>query len=116
MVTRLLAFILCWNSVIGLPNPLYPDFPGPYCSRLRRCCSSRKDECSLPISTTKCYCDEFCTHARDCCPDYESFCLNQILETPPGNFTQQTKNTMCVHNGVTFGRNDPPVKDFCNVW
>ncbi|TDG51548.1 hypothetical protein AWZ03_002008 [Drosophila navojoa] len=83
--------------VLGLADAfdhtLKLDFPGPYCARQNTCCKNRRDGCSLPISTTLCYCDEFCDRddSGDCCPDYRSFCFNEpdpVLS--------------CLHNGVYF--------------
>ncbi|XP_065321108.1 uncharacterized peptidase C1-like protein F26E4.3 [Gordionus sp. m RMFG-2023] len=51
------------------------------------CCRNRNDTCSKPIhlNLTLCYCDSFCQHANDCCPDYKSVCVDGDLEsiTPP---------------------------------
>ncbi|XP_015607816.1 tubulointerstitial nephritis antigen-like [Cephus cinctus] len=86
--TTYLPFALAIFTVvlISLPSssravPDYSDLPpGPYC-RTRypagRCCVGRRDECSAPILTTFCYCDDFCNRTRetgDCCPDYWSHC------------------------------------------
>jgi hypothetical protein len=61
----------------------YSDFRGPYCAtRQSGCCYGRRDECSVPILGTLCYCDDFCnrTRSEDCCPDFWSFCLG--MEPP----------------------------------
>lgn len=60
---------------------------GPYCASrysAGNCCAGRQDECSAPILTTLCYCDEFCDrHAEgDCCPDYWSHCRGIVVPTP----------------------------------
>lgn len=62
-----------------------PDLAGEYCAKSPRgCCAGRRDECSMPILGTTCYCDHFCNHTRseDCCPDYWSFCLGIDYPTP----------------------------------
>jgi len=63
----------------------YSDLQGPYCaSRGSRCCPDRRDDCSVPILGTRCYCDEFCnrTHNEDCCPDYWKVCLGIVNPEP----------------------------------
>jgi len=63
----------------------YSDLQGPYCaSRAGRCCPDRRDDCSVPILGTRCYCDHFCnrTHNEDCCPDYWKVCLGIDPPTP----------------------------------
>lgn len=69
-------------NYLGLP-------PGPYCAGrypTMRCCEGRQDECSAPILSTTCYCDDFCDRDReeDCCPDYYSHCKGMPTEPPPG--------------------------------
>ncbi|GAB0100600.1 tubulointerstitial nephritis antigen-like [Sergentomyia squamirostris] len=87
----------------------YDDFPGPYCAdpRYGGCCDSRQDTCSVPISTTLCYCDEFCnrTTNSDCCPDFRKVCLG-IAPDPI---------LRCHHKGTYFTQFDPPIKDNCNL-
>uniref|UniRef100_A0A1L8DP85 Putative cysteine proteinase tin-ag n=1 Tax=Nyssomyia neivai TaxID=330878 RepID=A0A1L8DP85_9DIPT len=88
----------------------YDDFPGPYCAdnRYGGCCNSRQDTCAVPISTTLCYCDEFCnrTTNSDCCPDYQEICLGIL---PPDPILG------CHHNGIYFTQFDAPIKDNCNL-
>lgn len=77
----------------------YSDLQGSYCGRGRHsesCCTSRQDECSVPILGTLCYCDEFCnrTRSEDCCPDYWSFC--QGIPSEP------IRRMECIHNGVRY--------------
>ncbi|XP_037043347.1 uncharacterized peptidase C1-like protein F26E4.3 isoform X2 [Bradysia coprophila] len=101
---------LCFLSVISLSLGYMADYPGPYCAiRPGGCCDNRKDICSMPISTTLCYCDAFCDRAinGDCCPDYESYCLGA---PPAENITAK-----CLHNGVWFGQFDAPIRDNCNL-
>ncbi|KAH8291026.1 hypothetical protein KR054_007909 [Drosophila jambulina] len=76
-------------------HTLRQDFPGPYCALRNTCCKERHDGCSLPISTTLCYCDEFCdrSDSSDCCPDYRSFC-----------FGESDPILSCEHNGVYFSK------------
>lgn len=112
----------------------FDDFRGQrFCanrasSREGTCCSSRYDECSVPIggkftftfisheakleliifTGTLCYCDEFCDqHINpDCCPDYENVCLGKvdpIIER-------------CQINEATFITRFEEAKDNCNVW
>lgn len=62
--------------------------PGPYCAgrfRSGQCCPGRQDDCSAPILTTTCYCDDFCNRTReeDCCPDYWSHCRGISLPDEP---------------------------------
>ncbi|VVC42592.1 BESS motif,Somatomedin B domain [Cinara cedri] len=52
------------------------DLSGPLCAKINRCCDNRKDECSVPLNGTKCYCDTFCMNSTDCCPDYWTHCRN----------------------------------------
>jgi len=64
----------------------YSDLRGPYCaSRDSRCCPDRRDDCSVPILGTRCYCDDFCnrTHNEDCCPDYWKVCLGMDIDPLP---------------------------------
>jgi hypothetical protein len=64
----------------------YSDLQGPYCAtRGSRCCPDRRDDCSVPILGTRCYCDEFCnrTHNEDCCPDYWKVCLGMDINPAP---------------------------------
>lgn len=85
------------------------DFPGPYCAtRPGGCCKGRKDACAVPISTTLCYCDDFCGSFinGDCCPDYASFCLGIDI---PENITVK-----CKHNGQIFGQFEQ-IHDNCNL-
>ncbi|KAH3694818.1 hypothetical protein DPMN_082259 [Dreissena polymorpha] len=61
-----------------------PDIAGPYCAkRSPQCCSDRRDECSVPILDTLCYCDDFCDRERsDCCPDFQSVCRRRPTIPP----------------------------------
>ncbi|XP_050096332.1 uncharacterized peptidase C1-like protein F26E4.3 [Anopheles aquasalis] len=88
------------------------EFPGPYCAARRdRCCNDRQDGCAQPISTTMCYCDEFCDRGEhgDCCPDYEEVCLGLTTPSPPARLER------CVHKNRYFTPFDPPVVDNCNT-
>lgn len=60
---------------------------------------------------TLCYCDEFCDRHinSDCCPDYQSFCLD--MDVP-----DDLRIPTCHHNGVNFTQFDSPVMDNCNLW
>ncbi|XP_066600538.1 uncharacterized peptidase C1-like protein F26E4.3 isoform X2 [Prorops nasuta] len=66
------------TSVLAIPD--YTGLPpGPYCANrytAGRCCQGRQDECSAPILSTLCYCDDFCMRHReeDCCPDFWYHC------------------------------------------
>ncbi|XP_058054354.1 uncharacterized peptidase C1-like protein F26E4.3 isoform X1 [Anopheles bellator] len=86
------------------------DFPGPYCASRKydSCCRDRQDGCSQPISTTLCYCDQFCDRGEhgDCCPDYEEVCLGI---QPPEN------RPSCLHKKHYFTPYDAPVVDNCNT-
>ncbi|XP_031640799.1 uncharacterized peptidase C1-like protein F26E4.3 [Contarinia nasturtii] len=108
----LLGVILNANGQLG-------EFEGiPFCeTRPGGCCKDRTDSCAVPISTTLCYCDEFCGSFSndksnrwpngDCCPDYESFCLGIY---PPQNITE----VECMHKGQYFGPSNP-IRDNCNL-
>jgi len=86
----------------------YSDLQGPYCaSRANRCCRDRRDDCSVPILGTRCYCDEFCnrTHNEDCCPDYWKVCLGMDIPAPIER---------CYFNGHYYNFNEA-VKINCNL-
>ncbi|CAK9821156.1 Uncharacterized peptidase C1-like protein F26E4.3 [Anthophora plagiata] len=78
------VFVLMVSIVNGVPD--FSGLPaGPYCADRYppgKCCPGRQDECSAPILSTMCYCDDFCDQHReeDCCPDYWSHCKG--IETP----------------------------------
>lgn len=62
----------------------------------------------LNSAATLCYCDDFCERGRngDCCPDYDSYCLNITAPEPI---------KQCQRNGRVY----PPLvkfKDNCNTW
>ncbi|XP_033327106.2 putative peptidase C1-like protein F26E4.3 isoform X1 [Megalopta genalis] len=73
-----LLFVQLLSIVNGIPD--FSGLPrGPYCADRYPafgCCTGRQDECSAPILTTTCYCDDFCDRRgeEDCCPDYWSHC------------------------------------------
>lgn len=83
----LLGFLNIATLTQATPN--YAGLPrGPYCAGRYpegSCCLGRKDDCSAPILTTTCYCDEFCNRTReeDCCPDYWSHCRGIYIPAPP---------------------------------
>jgi hypothetical protein len=84
-----------------------PDYTGAFCERRSDpCCRDRLDSCAVPISTTLCYCDEFCDRIRndDCCPDYKKVCLG-IAPNPI---------ISCLHNNQYFTNFTGPVTDNCN--
>ncbi|KAK8406727.1 hypothetical protein O3P69_007356 [Scylla paramamosain] len=71
------------------------------------CCrDGRDDDCTVPISDTVCYCDDFCLEENeddkensnhdDCCPDFREVCLGQIPDT---YFTGREEGSVCIHNG-----------------
>lgn len=90
------------------------EFPGPYCAARKydACCRDRQDGCAQPISTTLCYCDEFCDRGEhgDCCPDYEEVCLGMPAATSPPDNT-----FACLHKKRYFTPYDPPIVDNCNT-
>lgn len=92
-------------------NRLRQEFPGPFCAARRYdpCCRDRQDGCSQPISTTLCYCDEFCQRGEhgDCCPDYEEVC--EGITPGPDNATS------CVHKNHYFTPYHDVVVDNCNT-
>ncbi|XP_028029511.1 uncharacterized peptidase C1-like protein F26E4.3 [Bombyx mandarina] len=69
---------------------------GRYCAARpddNKCCYNRKDDCSVPILGTLCYCDEFCDHTRhhdDCCPDYKKVCSPPQITSVSCEYEQQT--------------------------
>ncbi|CAO1329683.1 unnamed protein product [Diamesa hyperborea] len=105
---RSLIFVLLVTVVVS-----FNDFPGPYCkTRYPRasngiCCNNRLDSCSVPISSTLCYCDEFCDQHNnpDCCPDYQSHCKG-LAPTPI---------ISCEVDGVYFTPFDPSQMINCNL-
>lgn len=112
---RGVVFFLLLSVVKGLP-----DFsgirPGPYCAeRYPRgsCCPGRQDDCSAPILSTLCYCDDFCDRVReeDCCPDYWSHCRgiepNVTIEPP-------TEIRRCFYQGKEYNHGQT-FKNNCNV-
>ncbi|XP_063990009.1 tubulointerstitial nephritis antigen-like isoform X2 [Diachasmimorpha longicaudata] len=97
-----------------------PDYsglpPGPYCAgryATGRCCAGRQDDCSAPILSTTCYCDDFCNRTReeDCCPDYWSHCKLITLPTidPPISEIRQ-----CFYEGKYYRHGDT-FKSNCNT-
>ncbi|KAL7669203.1 hypothetical protein ACOME3_009868 [Neoechinorhynchus agilis] len=52
----------------------------PYCEIAAvKCVEGRDDDAFMPYYDSKCYCDSFCFRSaqdHDCCPDYDSTCLN----------------------------------------
>jgi len=57
------------------------------CADLGRCCPGKhSDSCKFEYGFTSgrfthaCYCDEFCVKSRDCCPDYQSYCLSKARD------------------------------------
>ncbi|XP_029709832.2 uncharacterized peptidase C1-like protein F26E4.3 [Aedes albopictus] len=103
------AIVLLVFSLVEA-NRFRAEYPGPYCASRRydKCCRERQDGCSQPISTTLCYCDEFCERGEhgDCCPDYEEVCLG---------ISPDPVYAPCTHNGHRFTPFDPPVVDNCNT-
>lgn len=84
-----IVFVFLPFIVKGIPD--YSGLPaGPYCASRYpggSCCPGRQDECSAPILTTLCYCDDFCDRSReeDCCPDYWYHCRGIVpnVTSPP---------------------------------
>ncbi|XP_058801307.1 tubulointerstitial nephritis antigen-like [Phymastichus coffea] len=95
-------------------TPDYTGLTGPYCEtryRQMRCCEGRKDDCSVPIMGTLCYCDEFCnarnrSRSEDCCPDYLPHCHG---EAPTAINTQ-----LCNHKGRSYYPGNK-FKENCNI-
>lgn len=111
MLPSLLLFLMLVAFTSAQATRFRQEFPGPYCAARKydSCCRDRQDGCAQPISTTLCYCDEFCDRGEhgDCCPDYEEVCLGKIGE--PGNVES------CLHKKRYFTPYDPPVVDNCNT-
>jgi len=104
-MARLLAtFTVLVTLASAFDHTLKLDYPGPYCARRNFCCSDRVDGCALEISTTLCYCDEFCDREQggDCCPDYYSFCKKELDPI-----------ISCRHNGIYFNKFNT-TRDNCN--
>ncbi|XP_029159391.1 uncharacterized peptidase C1-like protein F26E4.3 isoform X1 [Nylanderia fulva] len=85
-----IVFVFLPSIARGIPD--YTGLPpGPYCASRYAggsCCPGRQDDCSAPILTTLCYCDDFCDRSReeDCCPDYWYHCRGiepNITLSPP---------------------------------
>lgn len=95
-------------SLVGLAqtfdHTLRFEFPGPYCEVHNTCCEKRQDGCSMPISNTLCYCDQFCDREEnaDCCPDYRSYCKKELDPI-----------ISCVHKGIYFNKFNS-TRDNCN--
>ncbi|XP_041770089.1 tubulointerstitial nephritis antigen-like isoform X1 [Anopheles merus] len=107
---HLLLFLALVGFVVGQGSRFRQEFPGPYCAaRADRCCRDRQDGCAQPISTTLCYCDEFCERGEhgDCCPDYEEVCMGIAPE--PENATS------CVYKNRYFTPYDQALMDNCNT-
>lgn len=108
-------FLLTVSTVKGMPN--FSGLPpGPYCAARYppgACCSGRQDECSAPILTTVCYCDDFCDRSKeeDCCPDFWSHCrgIEPNVTLPP-----QPVIKGCYFAGRYYGDGET-VKLNCNV-
>ncbi|XP_034948332.1 tubulointerstitial nephritis antigen-like [Chelonus insularis] len=118
MSSRYDCFAMLIVVFLGLASfaaaiPDYSGLPlGPYCGgRYNRCCPGRRDDCSAPILSTTCYCDEFCNRTReeDCCPDYWSFCRGIILPTPEIEELRQ-----CLYKGKYY-THDQTFKLNCNT-
>ncbi|XP_043268904.1 tubulointerstitial nephritis antigen-like [Venturia canescens] len=105
----LLGFFHLITMSQGIPN--YSGLPpGPYCAgrfRSGQCCPGRQDDCSAPILTTTCYCDDFCNRTReeDCCPDYWSHCRGISLPTGPEELRQCFFRGKYYNHGETFKLN-----------
>ncbi|XP_047347690.1 uncharacterized peptidase C1-like protein F26E4.3 isoform X2 [Vespa velutina] len=88
MMWILAVVALAYFSSLAKAIPNYFGLPpGPYCAGrypARRCCEGRQDDCSAPILSTTCYCDDFCDRDReeDCCPDYYLHCKGMPTEPP----------------------------------
>lgn len=106
-----LAFVLLPSLASGIPD--YSGLPpGPYCASrypVGECCSGRQDDCSAPILTTMCYCDEFCDRAReeDCCPDYWSHCrgIHPTTTSAPAEIKRCYFEGKYYNYGQTFKNN-----------
>ncbi|XP_031845246.1 putative peptidase C1-like protein F26E4.3 [Nomia melanderi] len=112
-VRACLLFVLILSNASGLSD--FSGLPaGPYCADRyppHGCCLGRQDECSAPIHTTTCYCDDFCDRhgEEDCCPDYWSHCKGiemDITTIPPVVEIRQCYFEGKYYNhGQTFKRN-----------
>ncbi|XP_043252440.1 tubulointerstitial nephritis antigen-like [Colletes gigas] len=107
-----IVFVLLLSMVRGIPD--LTGLPvGPYCARKYPrgdCCSGRQDDCSEPILTTLCYCDEFCDRYReeDCCPDYWSHCKGMEIKPPLGEIRR------CLFQGRVYNHGQT-LKVNCNT-
>lgn len=98
--------IAVWRTV----NADYEDLRSrPYCATRPdpQCCTSRDDDCSVPIADTKCYCDEFCDRGDrgDCCFDYNSHCRHIV---------EPDINRTCYYEGRYWQENEKWM-DNCNT-
>ena len=116
LATVLLLLIPLLSIVKGVPD--FSGLPaGPYCAARylpRKCCLGRRDECSAPILTTTCYCDDFCDRPgeEDCCPDYWSHCrgIEPNVTDPPLEIKQCFFQGKYYYHGQTFKLNCNPCK------
>ncbi|XP_036273564.1 somatomedin-B and thrombospondin type-1 domain-containing protein-like [Pipistrellus kuhlii] len=67
----LLAAAAAVSWARGPPGALRP--PGQGCSALGRCCPGRDPACAAR-GPPRCFCDQACGAARDCCADYARAC------------------------------------------
>lgn len=102
----MLPIILALNLVLlllpaSVVSHSFDGIPGSFCgSRPRGCCPDRRDDCSVPIDGTRCYCDDFCDRRDDdCCPDYFYVCRN--ISPPAENFTRT-----CPYKGLSIPEGD----------
>ncbi|XP_068972753.1 tubulointerstitial nephritis antigen-like [Bombus flavifrons] len=110
-------FLLAVVSSIVHGIPDFSDLPaGPYCAKWYPqgdCCTGRQDECSTPILSTVCYCDDFCNREKqeDCCPDYWSHCkgIEPNITLPP---PQETRR--CYFQGKYYNQ-DQTFTINCNI-
>ncbi|KAJ0171568.1 hypothetical protein K1T71_013118 [Dendrolimus kikuchii] len=108
-ILPILLFLCCGSAALAYRGPDLP--PGPYCGITGQCCTKRQDGCSHRILDSVCYCDQFCKQNRthdDCCPDYETVCLNEPAQPIP------LQNTPCKYNNKRYFP-DETTKQNCNT-
>lgn len=87
-VALTLLLLVTTTTTVSAKN--FDGIQGSFCgSRPRGCCPDRRDDCSVPIEGTRCYCDDFCDRNEDdCCPDFFYVCRNITTPAPPEPIAQ----------------------------
>jgi len=93
-VAGIMVTLACALKIVEADKGIADDSAFDYCAEIG-CFVERQDDCYVPISNTRCYCDDFCylnrTGSEDCCPDFMSFCKG-MTTTRPDPTTLPRKN------------------------